>query len=111
MLVVRGVPLVPEANKARILAEWAASGMSAQAFAPRAGVAAHRLYEWRRAARQRQCQNDPAAVVPFVEVEVPREWPLPGWAAEAATRSGVVRFASAASPAWAGQLIRELNRC
>jgi hypothetical protein len=50
------------------------------------------------------------AVVSFVEV--PREAATSsGWAAEALTRSGPVRFSLTASPAWAGQLIRELNRC
>ena len=107
MVAVRVGALVPAAGKAKILAAWAASGMTAQAFAPQAGVPAYRLYEWRRAARQRQ--NDTAAVVPFVEV--PRELATSGWAAEALTPSGVVRFSVAASPAWAGQLIRELNRC
>jgi len=81
--------------------------MTARAFASEAGVPAHRLYQWRRVARQRE--NETTAVVPFVEV--PRELAPRGWVAEALTRSGVVRFSLTASPAWAGQLIRELNRC
>jgi transposase-like protein len=100
--------VLSEANKTKIVAAWAASGMTAPGFAPQAGVPAHRLYEWRRAARQRQ--NETTAVVSFVEV--PREAATSsGWAAEALTRSGPVRFSLTASPAWAGQLIRELNRC
>jgi len=31
--------------------------------------------------------------------------------AEVMTRGGAVRLFAAATPAWAGQLIRELNRC
>jgi transposase-like protein len=52
------------------------------------GVPAHRLYKWRRAARQRQ--NETTAVVLFVKV--PRELAMNGWAAEALTHSVVVRF-------------------
>jgi len=108
MAMVRGGCAVPEANKTKIVAAWASSGLSARAFASEAGMPAHRLYEWRRAARQRQ--NETTAIVPFVEV--PRESAMSsGWAAEALTRSGVVRFSLTASPAWAGRLVRELNRC
>jgi transposase len=38
-------------ERARVLADWQASGVSATAFAPRAGVSAHTLYTWRRKAR------------------------------------------------------------
>jgi hypothetical protein len=57
---------------------------------------------------ERQRQNDTAGVVPFVEV--PREPATNGWAAEALTHSGVVRVSLTASPAWAGQLIRDMKR-
>lgn len=38
-------------DRARLLAAWAASGLSAAQFAPRAGVTAHTLYAWRCRAR------------------------------------------------------------
>ena len=105
MMVVRGRAWVTAESRAQLLAEWTSSGMSARSFAQRAGVAVHRLYAWRRSARRGR-QN--AAAAPFVEV--PREWSVSGWAAEAVTPAGVVRLASTASPV-AGQLLRELNRC
>jgi hypothetical protein len=44
-------------------------------------------------------------------VEVPRRGAVRWWAAEVATRSGPVQLATTAQPAWAAQLVRELNRC
>lgn len=38
-------------DRARLLGEWEASGVSAAEFASRAGVTAHTLYAWRRRAR------------------------------------------------------------
>src|ERR1019366_5436619 len=105
LVVVRGQQLVPQDSRTRLLTRWAASGLSARAFALEAGVAAHQLYDWRRAGRAWA----PAAVQPLVEV--PRMSGAPGWAAEVATRSGPVQLSTAAAPVWAAQLVRELNRC
>jgi len=104
LVVVRGRQLISPDSRYRVLARWAASGLSARAFALEAGVATHQLYEWRRSARR----DSP---VPVAFVEVPRRGGATGWAAEVATRSGAVQLAPTAQPAWAAQLIRELNRC
>jgi transposase-like protein len=87
LVLVRGRQVIRQESRSGLLARWAASGLSARAFALEAGVAAHQLYGWRRSAR--------------------RETP----AAEVGTRSGPVQLSTAAAPAWAAQLIRELNRC
>jgi transposase-like protein len=100
----RGRQLISLDNRTRLLTRWAASGLSARAFALEAGVAAHQLYDWRRAVR-----TWAPAAVPLVEV--PRLSGAHGWAAEVATRSGPVQLSTAAAPAWAAQLVRELNRC
>jgi len=104
LVVVRGRQMISRDSRRRLLARWAASGLSARAFALEAGVATHRLYEWRRSARR-----EPPVAVAFVEV--PRRGAVTGWAAEVATRSGSVQLAMTAPPAWAAQLVRELNRC
>ena len=104
LVVVRGRQVIPQESRSRLLARWAASGLSARAFALEAGVAAHQLYEWRRSARR----ETPAATA---LIEVPRGGAMTWWAAEVGTRSGPVQLSTAAAPAWAAQLIRELNRC
>ena len=91
-------------NRSQLLARWAASGLSARVFAGEAGVKAHQLYEWRR-------NNRRAQPAPVTFVEVPRGGAVTGWAAEVTTRSGAVQLSTTAQPAWAAQLIRELNRC
>jgi hypothetical protein len=104
LLLVRGRQVILQESRSRLLARWAASGLSARAFGQEAGVAAHQLYEWRRSARR----ETPAA---DALVEVPRGGAMTWWAAEVGTRSGPVQLSTAAAPAWAAQLIRELNRC
>ena len=104
LMVVRGRQLISADSRSRLLARWAASGLSARAFALEAGVEMHQLYEWRRSPRR-----EPPAPVTFVEV--PRRGAVTWWAAEVATRSGTVQLSTTAQPAWAAQLVRELNRC
>jgi len=105
LVLVRGRQVIPQESRSRLLARWAASGLSARAFALEAGVEPHQLYEWRRNARREQ----PPAQVALVEV--PRNGAVTWWAAEVGTRSGTVQLSTAAAPAWAAQLVRELNRC
>lgn len=91
-------------SKLRILAAWKASGLSAREFGQDAGIAPYLLYDWRRAARR----STTGVEVPLVEVPAP----LGGFgAAEIVTQRGLVRLFPAAAPAWAAQLVRELNRC
>lgn len=104
LVVVRGRQMISADSRGRLLARWAASGLSARAFALEAGVEMHQLYEWRRSPRR-----EPPAPVTFVEV--PRHGAVTWWAAEVATRSGTVQLSTTAQPAWAAQLVRELNRC
>ena len=104
LVVVRGRQMISADSRGRLLARWAASGLSARAFALEAGVEMHQLYEWRRSPRR-----EPPAPVTFVEV--PRRGAVTWWAAEVATRSGTVQLSTTAQPAWAAQLVRELNRC
>ena len=104
LVVVRGGQMISADSRSRLLARWAASGLSARAFALDAGVEMHQLYEWRRRPRRER----PA---PVTFVEVPRRGAVTSWAAEVATRSGTVQLSTTAQPAWAAQLVRELNRC
>ena len=104
LVVVRGRQMISADSRGRLLARWAASGLSARAFALEAGVEMHQLYEWRRSPRR-----EPPAPVTFVEV--PRRGAVTWWAAEVATLSGTVQLSTTAQPAWAAHLVRELNRC
>ena len=104
VVVVRSRQMISANSRSRLLARWAASGLSAKAFALEAGVEMHQLYEWRRNTRREQ----PA---PVAFVEVPRRGAETRWAAEVATRSGIVQLSTMAQPTWAAQLVRELNRC
>ena len=104
LVLVRGRQGMLQESRSRLLARWATSGLSARAFAQEAGMAAHPLSEGRRSARR----EPPAA---DALVEVPRGSAMTWWAAEVGTRSGPVQLSTAAAPAWAAQLIRELNRC
>jgi len=104
LVVVRGGQMISADSRRRLLARWAASGLSARAFAVEAGVKMHQLYEWRRST-----QREESAPVTFVEV--PCRGAATWWAAEVATRSGTVQLSVTAQPAWAAQLVRELNRC
>jgi len=104
LMVLPGRRVFAAASKMRALAAWKASGLSAREFGLGAGVAPHLLYDWRRAARRSTAGVD----VPLVEVPAP----LDGFgAAEIVTQRGLVRLFPAAAPAWAAQLVRELNRC
>ena len=97
LVFVRGRQRMLQESRSRLLARWAASGLSARAFAQEAGMAAHQLYEWRRSART----ETPAA---DALVEVPRGSAMTRWAAEVGTRSGPVQLSTAAAPAWAAHL-------
>lgn len=60
-------------DRARLLAEWKASGVSAAEFAPGVGVSAHTLYGWRRKARAEAVE---ASAGQFTELVV-RSAPAP----------------------------------
>jgi hypothetical protein len=108
MVVVGSAPLVPMGERARILAEWTESGLSAREYAKRSSVPEHRLYWWRR--KLQPAPRRVVAAVPFVEVPPVASSPS-GWGAEVMTRCGAVRLSAAAAPVWAAQLVRELSRC
>lgn len=93
-----------------ILKVWAASGKSAEEFAAQSGWSHWTLLRWRTEAARptRRRTEDPRGANLLVAVPAPAR---SVWAAEVMTRSGTVRLAGSASPAWAGQLIRELSRC
>jgi transcriptional regulator with XRE-family HTH domain len=93
-------------EREQILALWAQSGLSAEEVAHRTGVSRSSLARWKRA------RSTPSGSVTAhaALVEVPA--PLGGLGvAEVKTRGGAVRLFAAATPTWAAQLIRELNRC
>ena len=94
------------AERAQILARWAESGMSARELARQTGVSASSLFRWkhRRQPPRAATMTGPA----LVEVPAPAGR---GWAAEASTGCGTLRFSDQASPQWAAQLLRELTRC
>jgi transposase-like protein len=96
--------LRPE-ERARALALWAQSGRSAKDVARQLGISRQSLARWKQAARL----TVPVSASPQL-VEVPAPISSAG-VAEVTTRGGAVRLFAAASPAWAAELIRELNRC
>ena len=100
-----------EGERERIIAEWAASGKTVRAMAVETGWSEWTLYRWRKRA-QHGGQNLGAKPRPAKRALVAVPAPAFGVAvAEVMTRGGVVRLWATASPAWAGQLIQELNRC
>ena len=100
--------LRPE-ERARVLALWAKSGLSAEEVARQTGVSRSSLGRWKRA-RSASPRTMTAVTPRATLVEVPA--PIGNASvAEVMTRGGPVRLFTAAAPAWAAELIRELNRC
>lgn len=105
LVIARPVrPHLRPAERARALALWAQSGRSAKDVARQLGVSRQSLVRWKQAARSTTVSASPQLV------EVPAPLSSAG-VAEVTTRGGAVRLFAAASPAWAAELIRELNRC
>lgn len=96
---------VSSAERVRILTLWSETGASAREMAQQTGVSPSCLFRWKRGARPGATVKTDRALV---EVPVPVGG---GWAAEASTACGVVRFCGHASPQWAAQMLRELARC
>jgi transposase-like protein len=95
------------AEREQIVAGWVQSGLSAAEVAQRTGVSLSSLWRWKH---QRSARARPMVPATPALVEVPP--PISGLSvAEVMTHGGVVRLFPAASPAWAADLIRELNRC
>jgi len=97
--------LRPE-ERAQVLALWTRGRWSAEEVARQAGVSRSSLQRWKRTL------GAPVLVTPGNAplVEVPA--PTGGLGvAEVLTREGLVRLSGTAAPAWAAQLVRELNRC
>lgn len=97
--------LRPE-ERDRALALWAQSGRSAKEVARQIGVSRQSLARWKQAARLTTVSGSAEPAL----VEVPAPVGSAG-VAEVMTRGGAVRLLAAATPAWAAQLVRELNRC
>lgn len=97
--------LRPE-ERAQVLALWTQGRSTAEEVARQTGVSRSSLSRWKQALGT----TDPAVQTSPALVEVPA--PVNGaGVAEVMTRGGAVRLYAAAAPAWAAQLIRELNRC
>ena len=94
------------AERERILARWSETGVSARELARQTGVSAASLFRWKHGARRQRAA--PLTGPALVEVPAPTNG---GWAAEASTGCGMLRFSGSASPQWAAQLLRELARC
>ncbi len=94
-------------ERARALALWAQSGRSAKEVARQLGISRQSLSRWKQAARLTATVSATAQSA-LVEVPAPRGGT---GIAEVMTRGGTVRLFAAAAPAWAAELIRELNRC
>ncbi len=89
-----------------MLALWTQGRSTAEEVARQTGVSRSSLSRWKQALGT----TDPAVQTSPALVEVPA--PVNGaGVAEVMTRGGAVRLYAAAAPAWAAQLIRELNRC
>jgi transposase-like protein len=99
-------PHLRPAERARALALWAQSGRSGEDVARQLGISRQSLARWKQAARLATAS---ASAEPAL-VEVPAPAGGAG-VAEVMTRGGAVRLFAPASPAWAAELIRELNRC
>lgn len=95
-----------QAERERILARWAETGVSARELARRTGVSPSSLFRWKQGRRQPRVTQMPGP--DLLEVPAPVG---DGWAAEANTGCGPLRFSAHASPQWAAQLLRELARC
>ncbi len=100
-------PHLRPAERERALALWAHSGRSAKDVARPLGISRQSLARWKQAARLTTAS---APVEPAL-VEVPAPGGGGAGVAEVMTRGGAVRLLAPASPAWAAELIRELNRC
>ncbi|MDP3069775.1 MAG: transposase [Opitutaceae bacterium] len=97
--------LKPE-ERERAVALWMQSGRSTREVARELGISRQSLARWKQGTRASAVN---AAAEPAL-VEVPA--PVSGaGVAEVMTRGGAVRFLAPASPVWAAELIRELNRC
>lgn len=94
------------AEREQILARWSETGVSARELARQTGVSPASLFRWKQGWRPQRAAR--LAAPALVEVPAP---PGGGWAAEASTGCGTLRFSGQASPAWAAQLLRELARC
>lgn len=92
------------AERAQAVALWTQSGRSAKDVARQLDVSRQSLVRWKQAARSTTVSASPG----LVEVPAPNG---SAGIAEVMTRGGAVRLFAAASPAWAAELIRELNRC
>lgn len=94
-------------ERAKILAEWAASGRTAGAMSAAADWSKSALYRWRtrhgepNLRKTGEPQRLVAVPAPVVNSAV----------AEVLTHNAAVRLFATATPQWAAQLIRELNRC
>lgn len=100
-------PHLRPAERAQALARWAESGRSAEEVARQLGISRQSLARWKQAARLTATVSV-AAQPALVEVPAPNG---SAGMAEVMTRGGAVRLFAAASPVWAAELIRELNRC
>lgn len=104
----------PQAEeREKILAAWAASGQGVEEVAAATGWTTWTLYRWRAEARGGAPVRRRRPVErPLVAVPLPAPAASGEWAAELLSVTGVrVRLAAGCGPAWAAQLIRELNRC
>jgi transposase-like protein len=98
------------AERAQVLAEWAASGKSAGAMAAITGWSTYTLYRWKNeAAREKR----PLRVKrpELVAVPKPKGATQGGWAAEIAIGAASVRLSAGCPADWIGQLVRELRSC
>jgi predicted DNA-binding transcriptional regulator AlpA len=95
-------------EREQIVALWSESGLSAEEVAQHTGVSRSSLWRWKH-----QCSTRSRPAVPRVASLVEGPPPISGGlsVAEVMTPGATVRLFAAATPAWAGQLIRELNRC
>ena len=108
-----GMRRVPEAEREKILTEWASSGRTVEEMAAATGWSRWTLYRWRAQARgEVPGSRRRAGERALVAVPAPVATASGEWAAELLTATGIrVRLAASCAPAWAGQLARELNRC
>jgi hypothetical protein len=90
---------------------YRASGLALGTFAEQHGLARNRLHYWVYDRRYCQAHKPVAAASGFQELKLTAGLPAQTWAAEIRLATGpVVRFSTAATPAWMDSVLVALRR-
>ena len=94
------------------MAEWAASGKSAEEMAAITGWSPYTLYRWRLdAGLGKKAKGASPLRAKLLPVPKPSSPVAGAWVAEVTVAGMSVRLAAGCPPSWVGQLVRELQPC